>query len=202
MEREEEKYFRKFRMHIEKYVKIEDSEVDHIYSFFSVKKIKKKDFLLESGSICRFECFIISGLFQSAVLDELGKIYTLNFPHEGWWVGDFKSFSTRKPSNMRIEAIENSTMLEISKTSLDDLLASSQCFASYFRTLSENASIAANERIIDQLSQTAEQRYRVFCQKYAAIRDRLSQKRIASFLGISAEYFNQIEKRKNEKHLM
>jgi CRP-like cAMP-binding protein len=97
---------------------------------------------------------------------------------------------------MRIEAIENSTMLEISKTSLDDLLASSQSFASYFRTLSENASIAANERIIDQLSQTAEQRYEVFYRKYAALRDRLSQKRIASFLGISAEYFNQIEKRR------
>lgn len=196
MERESEENLKKFRTHIEKYARIGDSEFDYISSFFSVKKTKRKSFLLVPGSICRFENFVVSGLFQSAVLDQSGKIHTLNFPHEDWWVGDFKSFSTRTPSIMRIEALEDSILLEISKNSLDELLVSSQSFGSYFRTLSENASISANERIIHQLSQTAEQRYELFCQKYVVIRDRLSQKRIASFLGISPEYLSQIEKKK------
>jgi len=105
MEGEAEKYFKKFRRHIEKHVKIEDSEADHISSFFAVKETKKKIFLLEPGKICRFENFVVSGLFQCAVISESGKIHTLNFPHEDWWVGDFKSFSTRTPSTMRIEAL-------------------------------------------------------------------------------------------------
>ncbi|MEB2773866.1 Crp/Fnr family transcriptional regulator [Algoriphagus sp. D3-2-R+10] len=196
MDKEAEKYFKKFRLHIEKYVKIGDPEMDVISGYFSVKRIGRKTDLLEPGNICRFENFVVSGLFQSSVLDESGKVYTLNFPHEDWWAGDFKSFSNRSPSIMRIEALEDSILLEISKSSLDELLASSQSFASYFRILSENASIAANDRIITQLSQSAEQRYELFCQKYSVIKDRLSQKRISSFLGISPEYFNQIDKRK------
>tara|TARA_R110000850_G_scaffold23305_11_gene68967 strand:- start:14843 stop:15436 length:594 start_codon:yes stop_codon:yes gene_type:complete len=195
MERESEKYFKKFRTHMEKCVKIENSEFDLICSFFFVKKIERKTFLLEPGKICRFENFVVSGLFQSAVLDESGKVHTLHFPHEDWWVGDYKSFNTRMPSIMRIETLEDSILLEISKTSLEELLTISPSFAGYFRRLSENASIAANERIINQLSQTAEQRYELFYQKYAAIKDRLSQKRVASFLGISPEYFTQIGKR-------
>ncbi|RAI94868.1 Crp/Fnr family transcriptional regulator [Algoriphagus yeomjeoni] len=197
MERESEEYFNNFRNHIEKYVKLEESEAGHIFSFFSIRKVEKKDVLLEPGNICRVECFVSSGLFQSAVLDESGKTHTLNFPHEDWWVGDFKSFSTRKPSAMKIEALEDSTVLEISKPSLDELLGSSQSFAIYFRTLSENASMAANERIINQLSLSAEERYELFRKKYVRLKDRLSQRRIASFLGVSPEYFNQIEKRKN-----
>lgn len=196
MERESEENFKKFRTHLEKYVRIEDSEFEYISGFFSVKKVRRRSFLLVPGSICRYENFVVSGLFQSAVLDELGKIHTLSFPHENWWVGDFKSFSARTPSIMRIEALEDSILLEISKNSLDELLVRSPSFGSYFRMLSENASIAANERIIHQLSQTAEQRYELFCQKYGVLCDRLSQKRIASFLGISPEYFNQIEKKK------
>ena len=191
-----EKYFIKFRRHIEQHVKIGDSEAAHICGFFAVKGIKKNAFLLEPGKICRFENFVVSGIFQSAVLGESGKIHTLSFPHEDWWVGDFKSFSTKTPSKLRIESLKDSVLLEISKSSLDELLASSQPFASYFRTLSENSHISANERIIDQMSQTAEERYEQFCRKYVLIKDRLSQKRIASFLGISPEYFNQIEKRK------
>ncbi len=185
-----------FRTHIEKHIRIGDSEFDYVSGFFSVKNVIRKSFLLVPGSICRSENFVVSGLFQIAVLDESGKIHTLSFPHENWWVGDFKSFSTRTPSIMRIEALENSILLEISKNSLDKLLESSPSFESYFRTLSENASMAANERIIQQLSLTAEQRYDLFCHKYELILNRLSQKRIASFLGISPEYLNQVHKRK------
>jgi len=202
MEKESEKYFEKFRAHIEKYVKLGDVEMNHIRSFFAAKKVLKKDLLLEPGQVCGLEYFIVSGLFQSAVPDEFGKIHTLNFPHEEWWVGDFKSFTSRKPSTMRIEALEDSILLGISKISLDGLLASSTSFSTYFRILSENASIAANDRIVHQLSQPAEKRYELFCQKYPGIKDRLSQKRIASFLGISPEYFNQIERKLNKQDLM
>ena len=196
MEIESEKYFKKFRLHIEKYVHIEDGEFDSVCRYFEVEKVSRKTCLLEPGKICRFENFVVSGLFQTTVSDESGKTHTLNFPHEDWWVGDFKSFSSKTPSVMRIEALEDAILFKISKSSLDSLLESSPAFASYFRTLSENASIAANERIIQQLSQTAEQRYVLFNQKYPNIKGRLSQKKIASFLGVSPEYFNQIDKRK------
>lgn len=196
MERESDSYYNKFKSHIEKHLNVKNVEFETIFHFFEVKKVGKKTSLIEPGEICRFENFVVSGLFQTTVPDESGKIHTLNFPHENWWVGDFKSFSTQTPSNMRIEALEDSVLLEITKSSLDELLGSSPVFANYFRILSENASIAANERIIYQLSQTAEQRYQLFCQKYPAIKNRLSQRRIASFLGVSPEYFNQLENRK------
>lgn len=196
MDKASEECFKKFRSHIEKHVKIGDSEMEVISGYFTIKRIARRTVLLEPGTSCRFENFVVSGLFQCSVLDESGKVHTLNFPHEDWWVGDFKSFSTGASSIMRIDTLEDSILLEISKSSLEELLARSLPFAGYFRILSENASMAANDRIITQLSQSAEQRYELFCRKYPAIKDRLSQKRIASFLGISPEYFNQIDKRK------
>jgi CRP-like cAMP-binding protein len=196
MSHESEMHFKKFRSHIEKYVKIEDSEMKLISNYFSIRKISRKTHLLEPGNICRFENFVVSGLFQSSMLDESGKVYTLNFPHEDWWVGDFKSFSNKSSSIMRIEALEDSVLLEISKNSIDDLLINSQSFESYFRILSENSSIAAHDRIISQLSQSAEKRYELFINKYSKIIDRLTQKKIASYLGISPEYFSQIDRRK------
>ena len=93
MEIESEKYFKKFRLHIEKYVHIEDAEFDSVCRYFEVEKVSRKTCLLEPGKICRFENFVVSGLFQTTVSDESGKTHTLNFPHEDWWVGDFKSFS-------------------------------------------------------------------------------------------------------------
>jgi len=195
-------YFDLFRAHIEKHVHLEDSHLVYIKDRFLLKKVKRRSILLEPGTICRYEHFVVSGLFQSSIVDESGKTHTLNFPHENWWVSDFKSFNLKAPSIMSIEALEDSILLEISRASLDELLANSPGFATYFRILSENASIAANERIIHQLSQTAEQRYELFCQKYGRLKDRLSQKRIASFLGISPEYYNQIEKRRKTENLI
>ena len=191
-----ENYFGTFKRHIEKHTKLSEYESAYISSFFSIKKVRKKELLLEPDTICRYESFIISGLFQTSCVDELGKVHTLNFPHEDWWVGDFKSFSNRTPSEMIIEALEDSVLLEISKSSLDELLAKSHPFAKFLRALSENASIAANDRIVNQLSKSAEQRYDLFCMKYPNVLKRLSQKKIASFLGVSPEYFNQIKKKK------
>ena len=152
MDKESERSFKKFRLHIEKHVKIDSPEMEAIRAYFTLKRTGRKTVLVEPGNICRFENFVVSGLFQSSVLDESGKIHTLNFPHEDWWVGDFKSFSNRSPSIMRIEALEDSVLLEISKSSLDELLANSPSFAQYFRILSENASMAANDRILNQMS--------------------------------------------------
>ena len=202
MDKEHEVHFDLFQAHIEKHIHLEDSDLVYIKDRFALKTVKRRSFLLEPGAICRYEHFVVSGLFQCSIVDEFGKIHTLNFPHENWWVGDFKSFNLKTPSIMSIEALEDSIMLEISKASLDELLVNSPGFVTYFRILSENASIAANERIIHQLSQTAEQRYELFCQKYGELKDRLSQKRIASFLGISPEYYNQIEKRRKTENLI
>lgn len=202
MDEEHKLYFDLFRAHIEKHARLKDSEIGYIKDRFSLIKIERRSNLLEPGAICRYEHFVVSGLFQCSIVDEFGKIHTLNFPHENWWVGDFKSFNLKTPSIMSIEALEDSILLEISKASLDELLGNSPGFATYFRILSENASIAANERIIHQLSQTAAQRYELFSQKYGELKNRLSQKRIASFLGISPEYYNQIEKRRKTENLI
>lgn len=137
----------------------------------------------------------MKGLFQTAIIDDSGRQHTLYFPHEDWWVGDFKSFKTEQESYMEILALEDAVLLQISKASLEKLYTSLPIFERFFRILNENAGIALQDRIVQNFSKNAEKKYLEFHSKYPALHNRLSHKRIASFLGVTPEYFSQMLKK-------
>lgn len=187
----------RFRVHIHKHAPVSDDEFGYIMSYFRLAELRKKTYLLLPSQSCKYEGFVVKGLFQSNVVDERGEEHTLCFPHENWWVGDFNSFRSGQPSNMSILALEDSFILKATKESFDKLMETSSVFERYIRRLTENSSIAFQERVIQNLSNNAEERYRAFRSKYPSLVHRLSQKRIAGFLGVTPEYFSQMVNRIN-----
>lgn len=184
--------YSKFWKHLEKTVAISEADFALAKRYFRIKRLKRKDYLIKPLQVCRYESYIVSGLFQSAITDEAGRLYTLYFPHEDWWVGDFKSFKTGQGSRMEIRALEDSVLLQISGESLQELYTVLPVFERFFRILNENAGIALQDRIVQSLSQNARKKYEEFISRYPALPSRLTQKQIASFLGVTPEYLSQM----------
>ncbi len=114
-----------------------------------------------------------------------------------WWITDMYSFLNQQPALMNLEALENSEVLELSKADLDKLYVEVPKFERFFRIIIQNAYVREQVRVIHNLSMTAEERYEVFMQKYPHIAQRVTQKQIASYLGITPEFLSSIRARKS-----
>lgn len=181
--------------HFSQFVKLKTEEITLINTLFSQRSLKKKDHLLQNNQICRTESFIISGCLRTYSIDENGFEHTLTFAVENWWTGDLLSFLTEKPSSYNIVAIENSEILQITKKNLDRLYLEVPKLERYFRLLVQNAYVAQQERINQNLSLTAERRYLDFIEKYPAFSQRIPQKHIASYLGITPVFLSMLRKK-------
>jgi CRP-like cAMP-binding protein len=188
-------YLDQFKKHLQKIIDVNDEQFEQVVTYFTVQHIPRKSWLLRHQQVSRVESFIVNGVFQTSVIDDTGRTTILYFPHEDWWVGDFKSFETETASQMEIYALEDSVVLQISRDNLKKLFIAHPVFERFFRILNGNMAIALQDRLLHHLSANAENQYREFNERFPRLHNRLSNKRIAGFLGITPEYFSQMLKR-------
>ncbi len=113
----------------------------------------------------------------------------------GWWIGDIGSFHSEEPSKLYIEAMENSVILQIKKEDQLRLFVEYPKFNRIFRVFTENALVASQRRVLQNISSTAEERYLDFVKRYPYFFNRISNVQIASFLGVTPEFLSTIRKK-------
>ena len=177
---------------IKKHIPLDNEESKLLLSFFKQRKMKKKQFLFQEGDICRYSSFVLKGCLRSFGLDENGVEHVFQFAMEGWWINDMQSFNSETPSMMNVDALEDSEILLISKEDAGSLYRQLPKFERYSRLILENAYISHQERIIQSMCFTAMKRYQYFCDKYPSLVQRLPQTQIASYLGITPEFFSKM----------
>lgn len=177
---------------ISRFITLTPEETDYFTSLIRIKNLKRKQLLLQEGEICRYQYFVNSGCLRTFTIDEKGLEHVIQFAIEDWWTGDMYSFLTQKPARYNIEAIENSEIVCLEKNSIDELFNKVPKFDRFFRHLLQNAFIAQQERINANLSQTADERYCSFVEKYPKIEQRVPLKQVASYLGITPESLSRI----------
>ena len=185
--------------HIKKHTQISDENLEKFSNAFTLQKVAKKEFLLKEGEICQFEGFVTGGCFKVFHSDQNGTEHTLYFAIEDWWVADVDSFTNSKPSQLNIQALENSEVLLISKQNKEKLYQEIPEIEKLFRIMSQKNLVALQRRMIDNLSKTAEQRYLDFLAKYPKITQRLSNIQIAAYLGVSPEFVSKIRRKITKK---
>jgi CRP-like cAMP-binding protein len=121
------------------------------------------------------------------------------FGIEDWWVSDLFSLLTNSPTTYYIDALEDTELLQISKSNLDKLYERVPKFERFFRIILQNAYVAQQQRINQNLSFTAEQRYINFSEKYPAFERRISQKQISAYLGITPVFLSMLRKKLSKK---
>lgn len=183
------------RKHVSRIIDISESEWEYFRSLFSSKKLKKKQFLLRSGEVCSYEYYVTSGCLRTYNIDSNGFEHILMFSVEDWWAGDMHSFLTGEPAFFNIDALEDTEVLQIDLPGLERLYRKIPKFERYFRIIIQNSFISHQKRVVQNMSLTAEEKYRSFIAKYPKLEQRVAQKQIASYLGITPEFLSHIRKK-------
>jgi len=177
---------------ISKHVSLNSNEAAILEASLKEKKLKKKYFLFKEGDNPRHIAFVNSGCLRSYSIDENGAEHILQFAPAGWWIADMKSVLYHQPATLNVDAIEDSEIILIRQSDLDDLYKAIPVLERYFRILSERSLATFQQRLIDSLSLTASERYRNFCERYPSLIQTLPQKYVASYIGITPEFLSKM----------
>jgi CRP-like cAMP-binding protein len=183
------------KQNIAKHISLSEKETEEFCNLFQQKSIRRKDFLLRAGEVCRFEGFVTRGLFRVYHIDQNGFDQILYFAVENWWITDIDSFTNGTSSQLSIEALEDSEVLLITKKDKEFAYTNLPEIEKLFRVMTQKTHVALQRRMIDNLSKTADQRYLDFIEKYPQLFQRLSNLQIAAYLGISHEFLSKIRRK-------
>ena len=178
-----------------KFLPLDRDEVATLEEVFRERKVKRRQFILQEGDICKFNTFVVEGCFRMYLVDDKGKEHNLQFAVENWWIGDIGSFHSEEPSRLYIEALEHSVVLQIRKEDQLRLFVDHPKFNRIFRVFTENALVSSQRRILQNISSTAEERYLDFLKRHPYFFNRISNVQIASYLGVTPEFLSTIRKK-------
>jgi len=186
--------FDQLRQHIEKRTHLAEHEFDIVKNYFVLRKLRKKQFLLNEGEVCRYIGFVNSGCLREYTIDNKGNEHIIQFAIEDWWVSDLNSFLSGEPAEYNIDALQDSEILLLEKSARDKLLDECPKMERFFRILIESNHVANHRRITDSLSTSAEEKYLKFIKTYPKLFELVSQNQIASYLGITPQSLSRIRK--------
>ncbi len=186
--------FSLLRRHIEKRVPLTDEEFNICTEFFTRRTIRKHQFLLNEGEVCRYLGYVNSGCMREYTIDNKGAEHIIQFAIEDWWVSDLNSFLSGLPATYNIEALHDSELLLLEKSSREQLLNACPKMERFFRILLESNYIATHQRVVASLSDSAEERYLKFIKTYPELYEKIPQHYIASYLGITPQSLSRIRK--------
>jgi CRP-like cAMP-binding protein len=184
---------------VAKHITLNEQEKKFFLSLLLPQTLKRKTLFLQQGEVCKNSAFVIDGALRSFSVDKEGKEHILNFATQGWWMSDLYSLISKKPSTLNIEAIDDTEVFILSGNDQQLLYEKVPKFERFFRILIENALVANQQRLIDNLSLPAEERYLQFLKKYPIIPSCVPQHNIASYLGITPEFLSKIRARLAKK---
>jgi CRP-like cAMP-binding protein len=177
---------------VSKYIQLNDEEKEIFQSYLYLKNFKRKQFFLSEGDVCKYSVFVTSGCLRGYTVDKNGVEHVLSFAPPDWWIADMYSLLSQKPGILNIEALEDTETILLSKLNQERLYLEIPKFERFFRILTENSLVANQQRIVDNMSLTAEERYSIFCKRYPTLIDHLPQKQIASYVGVTPEFFSRM----------
>ena len=179
---------------INQWINLSDDEVDFFISRLNFRKIRRRQYILQEGDICKHYTFVNKGCLRLYNIDVNGVEHILQFAGEDWWIADIGSFYKENPTSLYIDALEPTEILQIEKSDLIEAFVTYPSFDRVFRVLVENAFVGLQKRVLQNIGSTAEERYLTFVENYPQLVSRIPQTQIASYIGITPEFLSKIRK--------
>lgn len=176
---------------IRKYVSLSEEDITLLDEVLTIRKIKKKQWIITPGEVCKTEFFVNKGCFRSYFIDDNGHEHITKFATEGWWITDISSFYTGKPGHMYVEALEDGEVTPLRKEVLDTLADKIPQLNKYFKLVYQKGLANSCDRLLRTISSSATEHYLRFIEEYTDIEKRVPQYMIASYLGITPEFLSK-----------
>ena len=178
---------------IARHIRLEEAEQQHFISLLTPKKLKRKQFLLRENEVCKHSAFVVGGCLRGYTVDTNGFEHILQFAPPGWWIADMYSLLSQQPGNFNIDALEDSEVLLLAQQDQEKLYRDIPKFERFFRIITEKSLVASRQRLLDNLSLNARQRYEQFCKRYPTLIHCLPQKQIAAYIGVTPEFLSKMK---------
>ncbi|MBD0280324.1 MAG: Crp/Fnr family transcriptional regulator [Bacteroidota bacterium] len=190
-----ERFFQKFN----ETIPLTQEEQDFIKNYLTPKKLRKKQYLLQEGDVCKFIAFVEKGALRSYTVDEKGAEHIIQFALEGWTISDLYSFLTAEPATYNIDALEDAELVLTNKPAHEELLKKLPKYETYIRLQLTGAYLAMQRRLTSIISLSLEERYAYFTELYPNIVQRVPQHMIASYMGLTPETLSRVRRRMTRK---
>jgi len=178
---------------------LSQKEIDKLKSLTEEKHFKKGELILREDEVCPATYFIENGLLRSYSIDDSGKEHIIQFAPEQWLISNRSSIFFGEPSDFFIDAVEETTAIEIYPGFLENAVKINGKFAAFNDRLLHNHIRQLQKRLNLLLSATAEKRYLDFIHLYPNLLNRIPQWMIASYLGITPESLSRVRKELSQK---
>lgn len=185
--------------YVSRHIELTEEEIFYYTSLLRIKKVKKKQFIVQPDFICGHRTYILKGAMRAYMMDSNGQEHTVSFGIEDWWIADFNSYIFQQPATLFVEAMEDSTLIQISYADEQKLLEKLPKFEKFYRILAQNGYAYLQRRILSNISMNATDRYEHFMNKYPLIAARIPQYALATYLGISHELLSKIRNKRVKK---
>lgn len=177
---------------IRRYVLMTPEQEEAFCSLLTIKKLKRKEFLLREGDVCTDEFFVNKGCLREYYVDKKGLEHNLYFAIEDWWISDLYSRTQMAPTYCNIVALENTELVKISHQALEEFMEEVPRLERFFRLSYERSLVNQHLKNLQMLYMTAEERYVHFRERFPKLAERIPQKHVATFLGLTPEFFNTV----------
>lgn len=174
---------------------LNDKELKLIEDLTVPKKLRKRQYLLQEGNISDYRAFITKGCLRMYRVSTDGTEHIIRFAVENWWITDDESYNSGKPSKYTIDALEDSELLLITKENLNALFKIIPKFQDLKNRLGAKRFEVSQNRILSNISETAEEKYDNFVKLYPQFYSRVPLHMIASYLGLSRETLSRVRKK-------
>ncbi|KAA0992240.1 Crp/Fnr family transcriptional regulator [Dyadobacter aurulentus] len=173
---------------------LSEDEMNLIRQALTPFKLRKRQYFLQAGDVCKNFAFITHGAMRQYMVDDKGTEHVARLGIENWWMGDRESFLMNTPSAYHIDAWENTEMLLINKAATDELIRKVPAYCEMTREMDNRNNIANQRRITSSISFTAEKRYADLFATYPELIERFPQHVIASYLGITKDTLSRVKR--------
>ncbi len=184
--------------YISQHIDLTAKDIEILHAEVKIRNYLKGQYIVQQGDVCNFENFIISGCTKSFFIDIEGNEHVVMFAIENWWTADLGSFISREPADFNVQCLENTTVAQFSHQSMERLYQEIPALERFFRIILQNAYVAAEKRIVRNMSMTAKERYLAFIDRYPQIEQRVPQYLVASYLGITKQFLSKIRAELNQ----
>jgi CRP-like cAMP-binding protein len=181
--------------HIRKFIPLDDGAATTLSDKLIVKKLRKKEFVLQPGQRCHANFFVLKGCLRLYFMSNKDTEQITQFGIENWWITDYDSLDTQKPSHFYIQAVEDSEILVLEQRLQEELFKDVPAFERYFRLILQKAYTASQRRMEFIFNMTDEERYRSFATRFPEFNQRVPQYMVASYLGVTPQFISRVRAR-------
>ena len=188
-----------FQNYLDSKINLSQEDASRIRALGVIKKLRKRQYLLQEGDIWKFHAFVLKGCMRTYAVDEKGQEHVTGFAIENWWTGDKESLLLQQPSRFNIDAIEDSEVLLFNHLDFDQICREIPVFNDMINAIVLKGFTALQNRVHATITLTAEEKYLDFVRKYPGFALRIPQSMIASYLGITPETLSRVRKQSAKK---